>query len=435
MKIHMRRRTQVALAVVGASLLALTGCSGGGSGQDPTEQDNDAEIVIWTDATRQPAFEAYQKANPDANLKIETFDAAALLTKIQLFNRAGKGWPDVVFTGDPNQVAALASPLYDFAAPLDELVPESTLTDYGTGNDGCELQGKTYCLTNDIAQTVLWHDQELMEQFGYELPTTWDEYQALGEKVAMEHPGYIVGAFSSFTYYDLFLSSGCPTQTVVDEQVVNINLEDASCTRISSLLDPMLENGSVSRSGPFDPTTQQLAKDRKILMMPGASWYGDFVFGSKDSYNYPDGVIAAASYPTWEGESTPQTASAGGGIFVVSKHSKNLQGAADAAAFAATDLEVQAAAPTYPAFPPAAKAWCDNKATGTFYATDPCPVLVEAAAQINHAASTPVAYAPASVFNTTVVAKVTGGGNVEDGYADFQSQLSQLANQTGYAVQ
>lgn len=435
MSFKMRRRAQVALAVAGVSLLALTGCTGNGSGNETAEQDADAEVVIWTDATRQPAFEAYQAANPDANLKIETYDAAALLTKIQLFNRAGKGWPDVVFTGDPNMIAALASPLYDFAAPLDDLVEGDTLEEYGAGNDGCELQGTTYCLTNDIAQTVLWYDQALMDEFGYELPQTWDEYQALGAKVADEHPGYIVGAFSSFSYYDLFLSSGCPTQTVVDTQVVNIDLENTNCTRISSLLDPMLANGSVSRSGPFDPPVQQLAKDQKILMMPGASWFGDHVFAAETGYNYADGRIAAASYPTWEGESTPQTASAGGGIFVVSKHAKNLKGAAAAATFAATDLDVQTAAPTYPAYPPAAQAWCDNKQADTFYASDPCPVLEEAATQINFAASTPVVYAPVPVFSTTVVAKVTGGGNVEDGFADLQTQLTQLANQSGYAVQ
>ena len=435
MKIHMRRRTQVALAVVGAGLLALTACSGGAANDEATSQDPDAQIVIWTDATRQPAFEAYQKAHPDANLKIETFDAGALLTKIQLFNRAGKGWPDVVFTGDPNQVAALASPLYDFAAPLDDLVPSSTLEDYGTGNQGCVLQDTTYCLSNDIAQTVLWYDAQLMDEFGYELPQTWDDYQALGQKVAEEHPGYIVGAFGGMAYYDFFLSSGCPTQTVVDKQVVNINLEDSACTAISSLLDPMLANGSVSRNDTFSAPVGELAKNRKILMFPGASWYGDFAFASEDGWNYPDGVIAAASYPTWAGASTPQTASAGGGIFVVSKHSKNLQGAADAATFAATDVAVQTAAPTYPAFPPAAEAWCEAKKTGTFYAADPCPVLQAAATQINHAASTPVTYAPTSVFSTSVLAKVVNGGNIEDGYADFQAQLTQLANQTGYAVQ
>ena len=40
---------------------------------------------------------------------------------------------------------------------------------------------------------MLWVNQKRMDEFGYTVPTTWQEWAALGEKVAAEHPGYIIG--------------------------------------------------------------------------------------------------------------------------------------------------------------------------------------------------------------------------------------------------
>jgi len=33
-----------------------------------------------------------------------------------------------------------------------------------------------------------------MKQFGYTVPTTWQQWQTIGESVAANHPGYIIGA-------------------------------------------------------------------------------------------------------------------------------------------------------------------------------------------------------------------------------------------------
>ena len=51
-----------------------------------------------------------------------------------------------------------------------------------------------YGLRNDLRPAVFWYNKALIDQFGYTIPTTWEEYQALGDKVAAEHPGYIVGS-------------------------------------------------------------------------------------------------------------------------------------------------------------------------------------------------------------------------------------------------
>ena len=57
----------------------------------------------------------------------------------------------------------------------------------------CTVNGKVYCLRNDLAQVVLWYNAALMKKWGYQVPTTWPQYEALGLKVAKQHPGYLVG--------------------------------------------------------------------------------------------------------------------------------------------------------------------------------------------------------------------------------------------------
>ena len=64
----------------------------------------------------------------------------------------------------------------------------------GRPRTACTVDGTVYCLRNDLAQTVLWYNKTLMDQFGYTVPTTWEEYQALGDEGGDRAPGYIVGA-------------------------------------------------------------------------------------------------------------------------------------------------------------------------------------------------------------------------------------------------
>ncbi|WP_406300124.1 extracellular solute-binding protein [Embleya sp. NBC_00888] len=430
-----RRWCRVLPAAAAASLLLVACGSGDGGAKKPGAADDpSAQLLVWTDSTRQPGFEQFKKSHPNVPMKIETYDTETLLTKIQLFNRTGKGWPDVLFSQVPNDVAALSSKQYDFAEPLDALIPADVRTGFGKSNADCTIDGKLYCLKNDLSQSVLWYDKSLMDQFGYQVPTTWNEYRDLGLRVAREHPGYIVGtAGFKFLYYDFFWSSGCPLQQVTGPDQVVIDTKDPRCTRVADLLDPLIAAGSVSRSGPFDTDVIKLGQEKKILMMPGASWYGDFVFKPDNSFKSAKGTIAAAAYPTWEGESTNWSGSTGGGIYMVSKHTKNTKGAYDMAQWMATSNEYQSTAATYPAYGPAAQVWSSRVNADGFYASDPFPVLQKAADRVNPIEAN-TRYAIEAPMTATVVEKVRGGGKIADGLSELDKQLTQLAQMSGYTV-
>lgn len=222
-----KRRSIVLAGCVATVLTTATACGGGTTSTNSKDGFNQVPqksgtLTVWVDSTRLAAAKLYQKQNPDVKLNIVTYDGDAngsnyLQTKVQLFNRTGKGWPDVVFSSQNNEVTWAADA--NFAAPLNKgLVPAGTLGKFAEGaNDVCTVGGTVYCLRNDLSQAVLWYNAPLMNKFGYTVPTTWEEYQQLGEKVAAEHPGYLVGdAGDSFTpEIYLWAASAEPTTSPV----------------------------------------------------------------------------------------------------------------------------------------------------------------------------------------------------------------------------
>ena len=118
-----------------------------------------------------------------------------------LFNNAGSGWPDVVFA-EPNLQQYVAAPSHNFPVDLTPLVSKDIVDKFVPGSlDPCyTTDKKLICLRNDLAPNVLWYNKKLMDEFGYTIPTTWEEYIALSDKVAKEHPGYVMASAGSPEY-------------------------------------------------------------------------------------------------------------------------------------------------------------------------------------------------------------------------------------------
>ena len=126
-----------------------------------------------------------------------------------LENNINSGWPDVVFA-EPDLVAQVSDAAHHFPLDLTPYV-SSTIQSNFAGLDSCSIGGKLVCLRNDLAQYVLYYNAPLMQQFGYTVPTTWEQYEALGLKVAKDHPGYIIGEFAdAFALDEYYLGWAVP---------------------------------------------------------------------------------------------------------------------------------------------------------------------------------------------------------------------------------
>ncbi|MFI7300447.1 ABC transporter substrate-binding protein [Streptomyces sp. NPDC050121] len=437
-----KKRAALLAGCVATVLLTVTAC-GGGSGTGTTTKDGfaqapqkDGALTVWVDATRMDAAKLYQKLHPDAKLDIVSYDGDAngsnyLQTKVQLFNRTGKGWPDVVFSSQNNEVTWAVDA--GFAAPLDKgLMPAIILAQFAKGaNDVCKVNDTLYCLRNDLSQAVLWYNAPLMKKFGYTVPTTWEEYQALGEKVAKEHPGFLVGdAGDSFTPEIYLWASKCGANDITGPKSVSVNTTSEACTKMAKLLDVLIKNKSMSISGVFSTDFGKNQAD-KVLLMPGPAWYGGAVF--KDTLKVPAKQIGVAPIPQWKGQPAPTTGNVGGGTWLLSKHSTHIKAATDFLKWVTTDDAYQAEkAPGYPAYGPAAQKWLKAQG-GVGYLTGDLSALQDASSQVWPGWGSGQ-FSQEAIWAATVKPGLTQGKSIESMLPAWQDSIVKYAKSNGYKV-
>ncbi len=430
--------------VVVVTAMAVAGCSTSTStspgGASPSGTVG-GELTIWVDSVRLPVAKAYAKAHPKVHANIVTFDgdangATTLQTKIQLWNRTGKGWPDVLFSEQVNDPVWMAQKPFEFAAPVEDLIPQDLLSKWPASSTAqCTIDGTQYCVQDNLAQVVLWVNKKLMDQFGYPVPKTWQEWAALGETVAKEHPGYIIGNIGdSYGHWIYLWGNQCPLEQLHDDSL-RIDATDSHCTRVADLLDPLIENGTVP---PLNVFTPDFAKsyggaDDKVLMMPGPAWYAQALFDQ--TLHIPAKQITAAPPLQWESETPVTTGQVGGGPWIISRHSTNLTTAADFVTWATTVYNPTGAdaRPGYPAYAPLATKWLQAQATNPYFAADPTPALQAAADQIWPGWDL-VTYPDQPVWSNTVVTELVAGKSLSSLLEPFGKALAQAAQAAGYEV-
>jgi ABC-type glycerol-3-phosphate transport system substrate-binding protein len=443
---------RVAFAV-GAVALAVTvaacgngGSSGSGSASGGGAKDGFTQVTqtsgpltVWVDSTRVPAAQAYQKAHPNVKLNIVTYDGDAngsntLQTKVDLFDRTGNGWPDVVFSAENNEVS-WSEPV-GFTAPLNKgLIPSSVLSQFSSGAlDPCTVNGTVYCLRNDLAPTMLWYNAPLMKQWGYQVPTTWQQYEQIGAEVAKQHPGYIVGAAGDTFTPEIFMwASQCEANNVTAIRAVTVNVTSSNCTRMASLLDTMLSNKSMSKLSAFSSAFDKQEKG-KVLMLPGPVWFAGSVFDSTSGLNTPKGQMAAAPMPQWPGSATPATGDVGGGTWLLSAHSAHLTEAVNFIEWVTTNNGYQVdLAPGLPAYAPAATAWLAGQQKSGYFANNIVPVVQQVAGQVWSGWGYGK-FSQEAIWASTVTPGITAGKSIVSMLPAWQTAISNYATAAGYQV-
>jgi ABC-type glycerol-3-phosphate transport system substrate-binding protein len=330
----------------------------------------------------------------------------------------------------------MAQKPFEFAAPVKDLVPDNLLSQWPAASTAqCTINGTQFCVQDNLAQVVLWVNKKLMDQFGYSVPKTWQQWADLGKKAATEHPGYIVGNIGdSFSHWIYLWGNQCPLEQLHGSKLL-INSVDSHCTRVANMLDPMIKNGTVPPLSVFTPdfATKYGGANDKVLLMPGPTWFAQSLFDQ--TLHVPAGQITAAAALQWESETPVTTGQVGGGPWIISKHSHNLKGAGDFVTWVTTVFNPTGkdARPGYPAYPPLADAWLAGQASNSYFAADPTPALKGAANQVWTGWNL-VSYPDQPVWSNTVVTQLVAGKPLSSLMQPFGDALAQAAQASGYTV-
>lgn len=450
----MNRKALRALALAGVAavgLTALTACSGpeagagesnGTYGFDAAEQDKGSQITVWVDAAREPLAKAFEEANPDVPISIETYDGNAggsgsFQTKVALFDQSGEGWPDVVFstqTNDASWAAKDANGMQAFAAPLNKgLLDDDFLDGFTAGaNDPMTVDGTVYGLRNDLAPVVLWYNQKLLDEFGYDVPTTWEEYEDLGKKLSSEHPGYILGSVGdSFVgTYVYYWGAEAPIFQL-DGDTFTSDFKDEKSVAMTDMLDRMVADGSLVQDSVFSGSFVDKYAD-KIVAMPGPAWYAGALFQNPDSLNNPAGVIGAADPLHWA-DGDKSTGNVGGGVWYGSSHSKNLDAVSEFLKFVISSDKAAELASGLPAYDSAASTWLDTQASSGYFAGDFKAAVQTAASSVWDGWGFP-SFSPETAYAKIVVPALAEGKTIADVVPAWHEQILNEAQVQGYAV-
>lgn len=438
-------------AAAAAGLLLLSSCAAGGGGEVnadygfvTAEQVADSPITIWVDAAREPAIAAFEAANPDIPIEYEVYDGNAggsgtFQTKVSLFDQSGEGWPDVVFSTQQNDAiwaSKETNGVQAFAAPLNKgWFDDEFLGGFAAGSlDYSTVDGTVYGLRNDLAQVVLYYNETLLTEFGYDIPTTWEEYGELGDKLAAEHPGYILGSLGdSFMTYVYYGGTESPVFQADNAALTfSSDTEAENPVAISEILDGMLANGTLVKDSFFSATFNEQYAD-KLVAVPGPVWYTGAIF--QGGLAVPAGEIGVAAPLKWEGGEIA-TGNVGGGLWYASSHSQNLDAVKTFLEFVTSDAAFNAEFNAgYPAYSSAAEAWLEKQAEADYFVNDDFgTVMADAAGQIWTGWSV-TKWSPETAWATKVIPGINAGETIVSLLPAWQTELENEATVNGYTVE
>jgi multiple sugar transport system substrate-binding protein len=292
MLLHLkRRRTQGALAIIGAAVLAATAaaCSSGSSGSGGSSKVTITEFDYYTGGAN-AAIKAYNaqfmKAHPNIVVKRTSVPYANLITKILQDASAGN-MPNLMLIDNPNvpEVAATGQ-----LVPFDSL-PGFTTAGYTPGATAeCTYQGKHYCYPIGTNTIGLFYNKAMLAAKHLSPPATWAQLQSDAKALTTSsHHGIAFDATgdeqSTWQLEPFFWSNGASLTTV----------NSPPFQQALQLWVNMAKDGSASKSvlqwGQDPDLTQQFLHQNAAMIIDGP-WIFPELNAAGWKYNQQYGIVS-----------------------------------------------------------------------------------------------------------------------------------------------
>ena len=438
------RTVAVATASLFAVGLVLAGCSSNASPEASSGSGDELEAALeaggeltywsWTPSA-EAQVAAFEEAYPNVDVKLVNAGTnTEEYTKLQNAITAGSGAPDVA------QVEYYAIPQFALSDSLVDLAPYGFADledDYTPGPWGAVTVGDAvYGLPQDSGPMAMFYNKTVFDQYGIEVPTTYDEFVAAAETLHTANPDAYIYADTGdpgFATSMIWQAGGRPFSAEGTD--VTVNLQDEGTKKWADSWNRLVEGDLLSSVPAWSDEWFRGLGDGSIATLLTGAWMPGVLESS-----VPDGAgdWRVAPMPTYDG--TPVTAENGGGGQVVLKQSKN---PALAAAFlkwlnsdpASIDIFLESGG--FPAT--VADLESDeflNAESEYFGGQKINEVLVDAA---NNVASgwqyLPYQVYANSIFGDTVGQSYLNKSDLNEGLQAWQDQLVEYGNQQGFTVE
>lgn len=401
-------------------------------------------LVVWYDAARTAFVNEYKKTHPGANIKWVLYSGdnngdGSLQSKFALYNRVG--WqpgvaPDVVFDEENYEAGWLGEPPFNDLLNLAPYISKSVYSK-DDGLNGCMINGKLLCLRNDDAANVLWVNTKLWAKFfpGQKPPTTWQQYAADGRTLAKKHKGYYIGEIGEPWDAETYLwGNECPINDSVGSQKLVDNPTSKNCTTIAKLLDSALP--AITHDGPLTSAWVKDHTAQHMVMDIGPIWMGNAVYPTGSATEGPGTNVIQAYPPPVATNGAHVTGSVGGGLWMVSSHTKQAKAAAALVQYMDTSPQIQdnpKITQGLPAYAPDQDGWLKSL-NGVFHDPTATEAAMKQAAGEIWGGWSPVPWSVESIFGNTVTPGLLAGGTFSTAVTSLGANIKSAAQSAGWQV-
>jgi len=328
------RRVTAPLVLGVAATLALSACAGP-TGSAPTETaeaeftqddidaalDEGADLTFWAWGPQyQSVVDAFNAEYPNMNVTLQNNGSSNdEYSKLQNVLAAGSGIPDVVqieFNAMPQ--FALGESIVDFNTfGLGSMEDEFTTAAWSAS----EYNGGLYGLPQDGGPLTMFYRADVFEQFGLEVPTTWDEYVETARALKAADPNrYMMADAGEGNVVNALIWQAGGRPYSVDGTEIGIDYSDEGSERWVDVWTPLIEEDLV------DTATAGFTPEWNAGLANGS--YATWITGGWGAGTLQRRIPEAAGL--WRAAPLPQysadefvTAQTGGSLTAVTEASEN----------------------------------------------------------------------------------------------------------------
>ncbi|RFU83492.1 extracellular solute-binding protein [Streptomyces triticagri] len=312
------RRSVLASLAALPTVGALGACTGGGTASRRTGKAT--RITFWS-ALRgsQEVVDAFNRTHDRIQVDFEQVPAGAQGGYAKLSNAARAGnAPDIATIEYPQLPGfAIDGVARDLTGMMSDklrraLLPEALqLTTFDR---------KVFAVPLDVEPMVMHYRTDLFEQYGLEVPRTWDEFEETAEQVGRKAPGRRMALLptNGMTNVAAFCWQAGGRWFDIDGDTWQLSLTDAPTRKVAGYWQRLYDRELVfMNAADSQRSTAQIARGEVVSRLTGA-WDAGAQMNAQPGQR---GKWRIAPLPQWDTE-RPVTGTHGGSTFVVTKDSQ-----------------------------------------------------------------------------------------------------------------
>ncbi|WES63172.1 extracellular solute-binding protein [Microbacter sp. GSS18] len=329
----MKSKVLAGLGVAAVATAALTGCAGGSAAESCTNE------ILNPDATQVSVWAWYPAFDQVVDLFNETHDDVQVCwtnagqgndeyTKFSTALESGSGAPDVIML----ESEVLASfTIRDGLVDLTEYGANDVKGDYTEGSWKDVSSGSAvYAIPVDGGPMGMLYRQDILDEYGIEVPTTWDEFADAAQK--LQDAG-APGVFADFppngrAYTQaLFAQAGnVPfTYDSANPLEIGIDVNDAGSKDVLAYWNDLTSKGLVATDEAFTADYNTMLVDGTYAIYIAAAWGPGYLKGLEGTDDTAE--WRAAPVPQWDVDN-PVQINWGGSTFAVTTQAEDVEASA-----------------------------------------------------------------------------------------------------------